>query len=249
MSCQPQDTSEAEESYFHDGIRWIGENETANYLAISGLNHYVNIELAPAYVMSKHAVEVDSSLFASHTLLAILTRGDERLMHKEMANKYVANENEVSKLFVSLLDIENDSTLEQRRAIWTKMHELSNGPFIHYMYIRFMDIAKDTAAVLSELDNLIAICNEQGVTSIEAASYNIKGYILQLNGDLEGGTQAIDKYVELYPDGYNALDSRAEFYLFAGDTIAAIEMYERVLEKYPFSTAAQNHLRDLRGDQ
>jgi tetratricopeptide (TPR) repeat protein len=242
--CHPA-TPPEEPDVIQNGIRWAGEDETANYLANSGLSHYMNIELEAAYMLSQHAVRLDSSLFASHTLLAMLTTGDEKQMHKEMANKYVMNENETSKLFVSLLDVENDTTREQRRALWTKMHELSNGPFIHHMYIRFMDIEKDTAAVIAELDNLIGFAEENGMIAAASASYNIKGYLLQSAGDLAGGTAAIDKYMELYPGGYNPLDSRAEFYLFAGDTTSAIEMYKKVLEKFPYATSATEQLDEL----
>lgn len=241
---QPPATSQAE-SVVQNGIRWSGESETANYMANSGLSHFMNIELPHAYIMSEGAVAADSSLFASHTLLAILSRGDQRDHHKAMAKKYVQNENETCKLFVSLLDVENDSTGAQRRQIWAKMHEMSNGPFIHYMYARTMDLEKDTAAVIAEFDKLIAFSQENGFSDIAAASYNIKGYILNMSGDLQAGTAAIDKYVELYPQGYNPIDSRAEFYLFAGDTTNAIAWYKKVVEKYPFTQGARDHLEEL----
>ncbi|MDH5249936.1 MAG: hypothetical protein OEW40_13140, partial [Cyclobacteriaceae bacterium] len=46
-----------EESPFHDGIEWQGENETANYLAMQGLRHLINVEREKAYVLFEEAVK------------------------------------------------------------------------------------------------------------------------------------------------------------------------------------------------
>lgn len=248
QSCQQSETSSAteqQEDVVTNGIRWAGENETANYLATAAMNHFANIELAKAYTLWEHAVKQDSSLFAPHTMLSILSRGAKSDYHKEMAKKFVANENETSKLFVSLLDIPRDSTgREARRATWTKMHNLSNGPFIHLMYLRSLDFNADPEGVISEADKLIAFAEENGMTAIAGATYNMKGYMLQRLGKLDEGTAAIEKYAELY-DGYNQLDSRAEFYLFAGDTTNAITWYKKVVERYPFSPAVTEKIERL----
>ena len=239
ISCQQSETTT---SVVHDGIRWTSENETASYLASAGLLHFVNVEFDKAYTMSEHAVMVDSSLFASHTLLAILSRGEKREYHKSMAKKFVAGENETSRLYVSLLDVEKDSTGAKRRAIWADMRALSNGPFIHHMYARTRDATDDKLAVVNELNKVIAFCEENKMMDMAAASYNQRGYRQQLAGDLAGGTASIDRYVELYPDGHNSLDSRAEFYLLAGDTANAIVWYKKVRIKYPYSQSAQTQL-------
>lgn len=138
-SCENKPSTSAANDVVQNGIRWNGQNEIANYLANSGMNHFVNIELENAYTVWSHAVKLDSSLFAPHTMLALMSRGAKRDYHTQMAKKFVVNENETSKLFVSLLDIPRDSTgREARRSAWAKMHELSNGPFIHLMYVRSM---------------------------------------------------------------------------------------------------------------
>lgn len=246
-SCESKKSENTEEaSVVQNGIRWTGENPTANYLAIGGLNHYENIELANAFTLWNHAVKADSSLFAPHTMLALMSRGEKSDYHKQMAKKFVANENETSKLFVSLVDIPRDSTgRDARRSTWAKMHELSNGPFIHYMYARSYNMRDDNAKVIEELDKLIAFADENKMNTTSAAANNLKGYALQLGGNLEAGTAAIDRALKLYPDGYNPIDSRAEFYLLAGDTTNAIAWYRKVLEKYPYSQSAQNTLREL----
>ena len=245
IACQQtENTPEEEPSLFHDGINWEGENEIANYLAIEGISHFMNIEQEKAYVLFEKSVELDSSLFASHTALGLLSRGEKRDYHKEMANKFVEGENEASQLFVSLLDIENDSTAaEKRREVWTKMHELSNGPFIHFRYALSRS---DTLERIEELDKLESFLDE--IEWNTAHIHNVKGYMLQLLGELDQGILEIEKYMELYPEGYNPLDSRAEFYLFAGDTAKAIEYYEKTVEKFRYATSARNALNDLSED-
>jgi tetratricopeptide (TPR) repeat protein len=245
MSCQQTENNVQEESSpFHDGINWTGENEIANYLAFQGIGHWMNIEREKAYVLFEKSVELDSSQFACHTALSLLSRGAKRQYHTEMAKKYVAGENEVSNLFVSLLDIPRDSTgREARRDTWAKMHELSNGPFIH---MRYAMSRADRAETLEELDNLESFLAELGITT--AHIYNIRAYVTNLEGDLEKGTASVDKYMEMRPHGYNALDSRAEFYLFAGDTTKAIEYYKKTVEQFPFAISARSALRRLDKD-
>ena len=232
-------------SIVRNGIRWVGSNKTANYMANTGLNHYITYENSHAFIMSEGAVNEDSSLFASHTIIALFSEGDREKYHRKMAKKFVENENETSKLFVSLLnfDEKNDSSRVQRRNIWTKMHELSNDPFIHYMYIRFME--GDNSLVINELDILISFCEENQFNYVGTAANNMKGYILKRNGDLQAGTAAIEKCLELHPNGYNPIDSRAEFYLYSGDTVTAIKWYKKVLEKYPFAQSAIDRLNEL----
>lgn len=108
-----------------------------------------------------------------------------------------------------------------------------------------MDFDTNPDAVIAEADKLIAFAEENKMKSIAAATYNLKGYMLQRTGKLTEGIRAIEKYVELYPDRYNALDSRAEFYLFAGDTANAVVWYKKVLNVYPYSQSAQNKLKGL----
>jgi tetratricopeptide (TPR) repeat protein len=246
ITCQPVDNTALEEpSTFHDGIEWRGENEIANYLSIAGIGYWMNIEREKAYTIFEEAVKLDSSLFACHTALAFLSRGEKSDYHTAMAKKYVVGENEVSNLFVSFLDIPRDSTgNDARRDTWAKMHELSNGPFIHMRYATSRDERPET---LEELANLESFLDDLGMTT--AHIYNIRGYMLNLEGDLEGGTEAIEKYLEMRPNGYNALDSRAEFYLLAGDTATAVEYYKKTVEQYPFAVSARNTLRDLQDDK
>lgn len=246
ITCQPVDNNAlVEPSPFHDGINWESENEIATYLSYSGISYWMNVEREKAYTMFEEAVKLDSSLFACHTALSLASRGEKSDYHMAMAKKYVVGENEVSNLFVSLLDIPRDSTgRDARRDTWAKMHELSNGPYIH---LRFATSRVERAETLEELGNLESILNEEGMNTDYI--YNIRGYVLNLEGELEKGTESVEKYLEMRPNGYNALDSRAEFYLFAGDTATAIEYYKKTVEQYPFALSARNSLKYLQEDK
>ncbi len=247
IGCQnPETVANSKETIVHDGIKWEGNSKIANHLAKEGLNRYITYENNHAFIFSESAVDLDSSLFASHVLLGFLSEGSRKDYHKRMANKFVDDKNEVNKLFVSLLDFDNvnDSLRINRRKIWSKMHELSNSHFIHYMYTRFME--GDNAARIKELDKLIKFCEENNFNYTGAAANNYKGYLLKYDGDLAAGTLAIEKTVELHPKGYNPYDSRAEFYLYAGDTINSIKWYKKALEQYPYAQYASNSLEKLK---
>lgn len=230
------------------GIQWGGKVDAANEAAYAGIRHYVNIENDAAMALFELAVELDSSLFAPHAVLATMKRGDAREYHTQMAKKFVADKNEVSKMFVSLLDLPRDSTsVQTRRDLWTKMHEAApEGLFIHFMYARSRPgDADNRAARLAAIDELIAAAEKQKSNAILAGAYNMKAYTLQAAGDIQAGVAAIEKSMEAYPNGYNPLDSRAEFYLFEGDTAQAISMYKKVLDRHPMSLSATMTLQDL----
>ena len=120
-------------------IEWFGENEVANAMVSKGIFHFLNIEWEKSYSFFTGSLEVDSSLFASHVVLAWLTPdGEADEMHKSKVRELVKGKNENSNLMVSLFDIDLPAG-EERRAkrheIWSKMHEIEpDGWFIHYYY-------------------------------------------------------------------------------------------------------------------
>ena len=240
-ACQPVADDAAEDPVVHDGINWTGDNEIANHMAWRGMHHFLNVEFVKARTFFEEAVRLDPTLFASHVMLAAISSGETSDMHAAMAKQHVVNENETSKIFVSTVENINDTTNTEVAKKWAKMHELSNGPFIHYFYAVTLS---DTEKSLEELDKLYAFCQENGMAS--AHIHNIKGYLLQSLDRLDEGVAEIEKYVEAYPDGYNPIDSRAEFYLFQGDTANAIAHYEKVLELAPYARAARNRLDQLK---
>lgn len=246
-ACQNtnQEMTNENNNVIKNGIRWQGNDETANHMAMIGLDRYITYENHHAFIMSEAAVRKDPSLFASHVILAFLAEGTRKTYHKKMANKFVENENETGKLFVSLLNFDdsNDSTRKERKNIWTKMHQLSNDPFIYYMYIRFMD--GTNSEKIAELKNLIDFCKENNFNYTATAANNMMAYLLKREGDLDAGINAIDECINFHPEGYNPLDSRAEFYLYEGDTVNAIQTYKKVLEKYPYASYSKEQLAKL----
>ena len=241
FSCQPPaEETQEEESPVSNGIQWGTEDEIATHMAFQGIGRMMNIEFQMAYVLFEEAVEKDPTMFACHTALAFMSDGEKRDYHTSMAKQHVEGKNETSQLFVSLLDVPRDSTgADQAAEIWAKMHELSNGPFIHFRYALSRT---DTAEVLSELDKLEAFLVENDYSTGHVN--NIRAYIYHGMGDAAKSTEAVEKYMADY-DGYNPLDTRAELYLLDGDTARAIEYYEKAAEKFPFSWSANNALDKL----
>ena len=245
----PESKSESnQQDLIENEIRWQGENEVANHLALLGFHRYITYEDHHAFILSEAAVNEDSSLFASHVLLAFLGKGDRREYHRKMASQFVQGENRTSRLFVSLLDFDdiNDSLRTERKRIWTEMHEISNDPFIHYMYIRHMN--GTNAEKIRELEKLIKFCTENDYNYTATAANNMMGYLHMREGNLNAGVKAIEECLKLHPGGYNPLDSRAEFYLFQGDTAEAIQTYQKVLERYPYAEYAISKLDELQRD-
>ena len=58
--------AEAEKTLY---IEWFGENEMANNMVMSGMNHFNNIEFEKSFVFFEKSIALDSTLFASHAML------------------------------------------------------------------------------------------------------------------------------------------------------------------------------------
>ena len=91
-------------------IEWHGDNPLANELALVGVHYFMNIEFEKAYPFFEEALRYDSTMFAPHVCLAemALNGSEKQKFHIAEAKKNVADNNETSKLFVSLLDNEPD---------------------------------------------------------------------------------------------------------------------------------------------
>lgn len=168
-------------------------------------------------------------------------------------NLKILNNHKMSRKLVGIVTADSMTEIQMialvkeyyYKSLWLKKYNLNrkNGPFIHFRYALSRS---DTVERMEELDKLKSFLDE--IEWNTAHIHNVRGYFLQLLGDLDRGTMEIEKYMELYPEGYNPLDSRAEFYLFAGDTVKAIEYYEKAVEKFPFATSARNALNNLSKD-
>ena len=79
-----------------------------------------------------------------------------------------------------------------------------------------------------------------------ASVINYLGYLYYQNGDKGKSEESFKKYLKLYPDGYNSLDSMAEFFMFEKNYDEAKKYYEMVLNVFPFSYSARSSLNDLK---
>ena len=240
ISCNK--TSDATDGKY---IQWSGENEVANAMVGKGIFHFLNIEREKAYSFFAGSLEVDSTLFASHVVLAWLTpNGEADEMHKSKARELVKGKNENSNLMVSLLDI-NLPAGEERRAkrheIWSKMHEIEpDGRFIHYYYA----ITKPTSQ--ERIDELeVLLDNNKNSGSWYAHILNMLGYLHYGEDEKASAKSYFDKYLEAYPEGYNPPDSMGEFYFNEKEYETALKYYENALDKYPFSVPATNKVKEI----
>lgn len=223
-------------------IEWTGEDEIANEMVWRGMWHLMNIEREKAYAFFEAAVGQDPSLFAPHVALAWMSEGDKKAHHTSEAKRLVEGKNEPSRLFVSLLDVpEGKDAKAKYRAIWKKMHEVApDGDFVYFQYILSMDDPKAQIAELEKLAERLKT-KERG----DAHVHNILGYLYYDIGDKEKAKMHFEKYMELYPDGYNSYDSMGEFYLNEGNLEKALAYYKKAREHYPSAVSANNKIEEI----
>lgn len=226
-------------------IEWMGEDEIANAMVSTAIDHAMNIENEKAYAFFDAAVKQDPTLFAPHKILANWSKGEKRAYHKEQAQKLVEGKNEVSQLYVSLLDIKwkdnEEAARKQRNEIWKKMHELAyDGRFVHFRYAMTLE---DENERIAELEKLAAKNEASG--SSTGHIHNLLGYAYYGQGNKDKAKAHFEKYVELRPDGYNSYDSMAEFYMNEGDFEMAKKYYSKALMNYPPAQNAKEKLKEL----
>ena len=225
-------------------IEWSGNDTIANAMVWQGIEHSMNIENEKAFTFFEAAVATDPSLFAPHVVLANLSWGDVRSHHIAEAKRLVDGKNEVSQMFVSLLDVDRKASdaADQRRSIWKKMYELAyDGKFVNYIYARSLEDAKER---IMELEKLAAKLEKAGQNN--GHIHNILGYTYYTEGDKVKAKAHLDKYMELRPNGYNSYDSMAEYYLNENDMENALTYYKATREHYPGAVNAINKIREIK---
>ena len=226
-------------------IQWTGDDEIANAMVSAGIDCAMNIEFEKAYTFFDAAIAKDPTLFAPHVVLANLSKGDKRAYHKEQAKKLVEGKNEVSQLYVSLLDIEwkdnKENAKKQRNETWAKMHELAyDGRFVHFRYA--MTIEDDNERI-AEFEKLAALNEKDGRNTGHV--HNLLGYTHYGIGNIEKAKEHFKKYVELRPNGYNAYDSMGEFYMNEGNIEKATKYYKKAVANFPGAQNAREKLKEL----
>ena len=244
-----------------DYIEWQSENDFANEMTNAAFSHLYNVEYEKANVFFEKALEYDPSLFGPHVVLAGLapSGSEKEAMHIEKANENVAEKNETSKVFVSLLDLPRQSRWwpligPGAHDKWSEMRTLEpKGKLIHYYYAFSIPGMENK---ISEMESLLAELRD-GVGDSESLavsgdhSYmiapivNVLGYFYYGVGDKEKAKSLFEEYMELYPNGYNPYDSMGEFYYNEGDFENAKLYYSKAVEKYFAATVANSRLSEL----
>ena len=186
-------------------------------------------------------------MFAPHVCLAemSLDGSEKQQYHINEAKKNVVDNNETSKLFVSILDQVPDGywdiLIPQVPMLWKKMHELEpRGNFIQQFYVHTM---KNNNESINTINNFIDItkANNDPYENL----LNLLGYKLMAKGDMEGAKKAFSEYIDIYPNGYNAYDSMGEFYLKNEIIDDGASMYKKAVENYPFVRNANSILANM----
>ena len=233
-------------------IEWFGDNELANEFAMIGMRHFMNAEQEKAYAFFEAAIAYDPSMFAPHVCLAemSLDGSEKQKYHINEAKKNVANNNETSKLFVSILDQVPDGywgyfDSSNAHMLWKKMHELGpRGNFIQQFYVHTMKNNNESINTINKFIDLAKANNDPYENLL-----NLLGYKLMATGDMEGAKKAFSEYIEVYPNGYNAYDSMGEYYLKNEIMDDAESMYKKAIENYTFARNANSVIAKMTEQQ
>ena len=244
---QNKNEAEAEKTLY---IEWFGENEMANNMVMSGMNHFNNIEFEKSFVFFEKSIALDSTLFASHAMLTAfsLPNSEEQEYHYNKAKELVSDKNVNSKLFVSLLDTKNKNGKRHILGLdnnkydkWVTMHKNEpKGQFIKFWYSRGIEDIKEREKALLDL------LEEFKTKNIDYGPIlNMLGYHYAQNGDPEKAKEFFENYIKVRPNGYNAYDSMGEYYFNLKDYKKSKEYYMMALSKYPPANSAQNKIREI----
>lgn len=242
-------------------IQWNGENTNANEMLHHAMKHLYNVENEKSMTFFEKVLEYDSTLFGPHVVLAgFSVEGSEKQkMHIEKAKALVEDNNETSKVFVSMLDLPRGGNwplvTKGAHDLWSKMRELEpKGKLIHYYYA-FTNPDPDQR--IKEMELLLSEIRDQKGDSNSLPtsgdhSYmvppiiNSLGYFYYGIGEKEKAKTHFDEYLSLYK-GYNAYDSMGEFYYNEGDMENALKYYNKAIEMYPPATSATSMIAKING--
>ena len=241
VSCTQSDTaSQVPEGKY---IEWGSDNEIANTMVQMGLSHYLNVENEKALTYLHGALEIDSTLFGPHVLLAWMTpEGEVREMHQKKARELVKGKNENSNLLVSFFDVlPGDDLRERRHKVWSKMHEIEpDGGFIHYYYALTKPTVEERIA---ELEVLLENRKKSDRRYIHII--NNLGYLYYAADNKSKAKSYFDQYVEEYPNGYNPQDSMGEYYFMEEDYETSLAHYQKSVDLFPGSTSGIDKIKEI----
>jgi Tfp pilus assembly protein PilF len=247
-----------------DYIEWQSDNDFANEMTNAAFVHLYNVEYEKAMVFFEKALEYDPSLFGPHVVLAGLSpEGSEKSeMHIKKAKENVADNNDTSKLFVSLLDLPRQSRWwpllgPGAHDKWAEMRTIEpKGKLIHYYYSFTIpgleNKIREMESLLSELRDGVGETESLAVSGdhsyMIAPITNVLGYFYYNQGDKEKAKSLFEEYIDLHPNGYNSYDSMGEFYYNEGDKESAKRYYSKAVENYFGANTANGKLRELNAE-
>ena len=247
-----------------DYIEWQSDNDFANEMTNAAFVHLYNVEYEKAMVFFAKALEYDPSLFGPHVVLAGLSpEGSEKSeMHIKKAKENVADNNDTSKLFVSLLDLPRQSRWwpligPGAHDKWAEMRSIEpKGKLIHFYYSFTIpgleNKIREMESLLSELRDGVGETESLAVSGdhsyMVAPITNVLGYFYYNQGDKEKAKSLFEEYIDLHPNGYNSYDSMGEFYYNEGDLESAKSYYSKAVENYFGANTANGKLRELNAE-
>lgn len=217
-------------------MTWTTRSAEAKALAASGVKHFMNIEMEQAYHDLLAALKLDPGFTVALVFMTNLTRGEARKSYLNKAVKSAANKTAGEKLLSSTLDEKN--TQEMNNDTWAKLHSTYPDDAMIANYYVLTRATPDERFVAAE----------EYIQKFpkEPAMYNIIAYYyLQDKNDNDKAKENFEKYISLYPGGYNPYDSMGEFYVTMGDVENGEKYYRLALEKYPFATSSLNALQKI----
>jgi tetratricopeptide (TPR) repeat protein len=221
-------------------MTWTTKSKEADALAKKGSDYFLNIEHPQAYDCFTKALQLDPNFTVPLVFMSFMTIGETKKAFADRALKSAANKTEGEKLFATLVDAKG--TEESRREVWTKLHEMfPDGAMIGTGYVNSRATPDERLAAAQEY--LQKFPDRPWM-------YNTLGYIYMLDKkDNEMARKNFEKYIQMYPEGYNPYDSMGEFYLTTGDQANAEKYYTKALEKYPFSNSSVVALEKIKEEK
>lgn len=217
-------------------MTWTTKSDEAKKLASEGADYFMNIEFPQAYEKFKQALKLDPDFTVALVFMTNLTRGDVKKEYAQRAIKSAETKTEGEKLFASM--VKEGATPEANRDVWEKLHNMfPDGGMIGNFYV----VTRATPE-----ERFKAAQDYIAKFPKNACMYNTLAYYYMLDKkDMAKAKECFEKYIELYPGGYNPYDSMGEYYLTAGDTENSKKYYTMAVEKYPFSTSSVEALQKI----
>ena len=258
LGCDTTESTQSNQWSFDssdgDYIQWDGENSIANEMLHHAFKHMYNFENEKSITFFEKVLEYDPSLFGPHVVLAgfSIEGSEKQKMHIKKAKELVTDNNETSKTFVSMLDLERGGNwplvTSGAHDIWKKMRELEpKGKLIHFYYA-FTN--PNSGQRITEMELLLSEIKDQkgDPNSLPTSGdhsfmippiINSLGYFYYGIGEKAKAKTLFDEYLNLYK-GYNAYDSMGEFYYNEGDMENALKYYKKAIEMYPSASNAKS---------